>query len=252
MQETEFYWKHYRWRVGQPWGITHQDKKNNWYSPTSVDIKSVKIKDKIYDDVLVLDVVRESRTFNGVVKPYSVGLVSCIDLLSYGTWTWRAKLPSGTNLWPSLWTCANNSWPPEIDMLEGYTYPKKTNYIRNIFETYLETNIHYSKSETDKDHQHLKAKGVPTWMYLLYRNKSGVDEYKFEWTPEYVKFYFNGHCFRTVKDKEVLKSLNNHPMHYPIMNMQINSNYSSDDHMTDHKLYVIDFKYFPLDANKLN
>ena len=38
----------------------------------------------------------------------------------------KAKLPYGDNLWPAFWMWSWDSWPPEIDIFEGYTNNKTT------------------------------------------------------------------------------------------------------------------------------
>lgn len=236
MTENEFNWKGFEWRVGQPWGITHPKRTNNWYSPTTVNIK---------DDVLELSINYEPKEFEHdgvkIVKPYSVGLVSCKNELSYGTWSWKCKLPYGTNLWPALWTCAFDSWPPEIDMVEGYTYPNDKNYIKNLFTTYLETNVHYSVNGV---HKQVKAQGIPTIIYKLFHKD--VDEYSFKWTKDYIKFYFNGVLVRTVRDKKALNDLNKNNKHYPIMNLQINEEYTQENYENEKPIFrIYDFKYSP-------
>ena len=39
----------------------------------------------------------------------------------YGWFEAKIKLPKGKNLWPAFWMWAWDSWPPEIDIFEGYT-----------------------------------------------------------------------------------------------------------------------------------
>lgn len=226
----EFEWKGYRWRTGQPWGDTHPKRTNCWFDPEAVGINS--------EGALELRVIRNPRDFDGVVKNYGIGLVSSLDHMSYGKYTWRVKLPHGANLWPSLWTCAYNSWPPEIDMLEAYTYPRDCDYIKNWFSSYLETNVHYSKLGV---HRQVKAKAISTLIYKLFHKE--IDEYSFVWTPTYVKFYFNGHLVRTVKNKDVINDLNLHNDIYPIMNLQINEEYTDWNCKQNPVFTIYDFSY---------
>lgn len=233
MAEQEFTWKGFKWRIGHPWGITHPQKENSWFGPDAVDF--------VYDNALSLGININPMSFDGIIKPYSVGLVSAVERMTYGTYEWRAKLPIGSNLWPALWCCACDSWPPEIDMVEGYTYRGNNDYIKNIFTTYLESNVHYRVKDNVRDS--VKPKGIPTLIYKLFRHRNGIDTYKFVWTENYIKFYFNGILFRTVKDKQVLDDLNKNPYIYPIMNLEINNKFVTSDLYNIMPFIIFDFKY---------
>lgn len=233
MTEQEFEWKGLHWRVGHPWGITHPKKENSWFGPESVDIGS--------DDVMRLYINHNPKSFPEGTKSWCVGLVTAKERLSYGTYTWKVRFPIGPNLWPSIWVTAHNSWPPEIDMIEGYTYPNDYDYIRNCFETRLECNVHYHYE--GNEHASVHAKGVPTILYKLFKHKDGIDEYSFTWTEKYIKFYFNGILFRTVRNKKAIADLNEHPAVYPIMNLEINHDFSSKDYMYRPVFEIYDFNY---------
>jgi beta-glucanase (GH16 family) len=54
-------------------------------------------------------------------RPYTSALVETTGLfsLTYGRVEVRAKLPGGQGIWPAHWLMPeDNSWPPEIDMME--------------------------------------------------------------------------------------------------------------------------------------
>lgn len=233
---NEFTWKGFNWRIGHPWGITHPDKKNSWFGEDTVTINN--------DDVLELTIAHNPRDFDGVMKAYSVGLISCCNKLSHGTYKWKVKLPVGTNLWPACWVCGWDTWPPEIDMMEGYTYTSSgtKDYVKNIFSTKIETNVHYGTAE---NHQHIKGAGVPTLIYKLFKKKDGIDEYSFKWTKKYIKFYFNGILIRTVKNAEIIKQFNQNKYVYPIMNLEINENFEDSDCKQNPIFKIYDFQYFP-------
>lgn len=220
MVKKEFTWQGLKWRVGHPWGISHPDKRNTWFGNKSVNITD--------DGVLELSVKFEPKEFDGICKLYSVGLVSCMQSFGYGTYKWDVELPVGTNLWPALWVCGEKSWPPEIDMMEAYSY-SDTESIGYIYgcRSKIETNIHYM--DDDGTHKNVKAKGIPAIIYKMFRHKDRIDEYKFIWTEKYVKFYFNGIRVRKVKNKKAMANLSKDRLVYPIMNLEINENFSSFD-----------------------
>lgn len=232
MTEWEFKWKGLHWRVGHPWGITHPQKSNSWFGPETVTIDN---------DVMYLDIKNIPRDFDEGTKPWCVGLVTAQERLSYGTYKWKAKLPCGVNLWPALWVTAHDTWPPEIDMIEGYTYPGNYDYIQNCINTNIKANVHYHN--TRNVHVSVHAKAIPTIIYKLFKKKSGIDEYSFTWTENYIKFYFNGIRFRTVRKKKALADLNENPEVYPIMNLEINNDFSSKDYIYKPVFEIHDFKY---------
>ena len=135
-----------------------------------------------------------------ITKEYCCGEVIS-EPMSYGTYTWKVKMPETPNLWPALWLCGYKSWPPEIDVVEGYT--RKGGYIRNIINTSLNTNAHYRKKE---EIVHMKPSLLLTVIYKLFHR--AVDKWKYTWTEDSIKVYFNGIRIRTIKDKDLLNDLN--------------------------------------------
>ena len=72
-----------------------------------------------------------------------------------------------------------------------------------------------------------------------------MDEYKCVWTPKYVKLYFNGHLYRTIKDEEFLKDANAEHKMTPVMNMMIDDGFVLDE-KNPPVMRVFDFSYKPL------
>ncbi len=79
----------------------------------------------MHDGVLTLR--SQKRAMKG--RPYTSGLVETRGKFAtvYGRFEVRATLPKGQGIWPAHWLMPdNNSWPPEIDIMEllGH-YPNK-------------------------------------------------------------------------------------------------------------------------------
>lgn len=179
-----------------------------------------------------------------VLKPYSCGEVTGPGF-NYGTFTWRVIMPEYPQLWPALWLSAEHSWPPEIDVVEGYT-EERGNYIRSYLQTSLETNAHYRVGGGHK------CVGAKAMCYMTYKRLHRmIDTWSCVWTPDYVKIIFNGQCIRTIRDKKLLDDLNDRHSMCPIMNMMITDKFELKDINDNPHMDIIDFKYEPLGVHKL-
>lgn len=172
-----------------------------------------------------------------ITKEYCCGEVIS-EPMSYGTYTWKVRMPETPNLWPALWLCGYKSWPPEIDVVEGYT--RKGGYIRNIINTSLNTNAHYRKKGKIV---HMKPSHLLTVIYKIFHR--AIDEWKCTWTKDSIKVYFNGIRIRTIKDKDLLNDLNADASMQVIMNIMITEGYKHDPH-NEPTLNILDFEYKPL------
>lgn len=162
---------------------------------------------------------------------------------SYGTFTWRVKMPEYPHVWPALWLCGVKTWPPEIDLVEGYT-EDEDNYYRGLFaRTTLETNFHKRIGFENGTHTSLGARGI--WGIIYKCLHKDIDEYKIVWTPKYVKLYFNGFRIRKMTDKEMLADLNEDHSMNPIMNMMVDNGFELDDRHLPY-MSVYSFEYIPM------
>lgn len=176
-----------------------------------------------------------------VVKHLCCGEVNG-PTMSYGTYKWKVIMPTQKHLWPALWLCGKHSWPPEIDVVEGYTQDRG-DYVKNWLTTTLETNFHMRRNMKAGTHINIGAKGIPTFIYKLF--KKDIDEYKCVWTPYCVKIYFNGILIRSITNKKFLADINVCPEMYPIMNIMVDNGYVHDEKNRPH-LDIMDFSYTPM------
>ena len=107
----------YKWRTQQPWGDFHPNDSFWWYDSECVDVT---------DGILRLQTKYHYReaTVNGTTihkNRIGVGLVSSEKPFTYGTFEADVMLPMGTSLFPAFWLYATKTWPPEIDIFEGWS-----------------------------------------------------------------------------------------------------------------------------------
>lgn len=177
---------------------------------------------------------------DSVTKQFCAGELCSVDTFTYGTFTWVASMPNAPELWPALWLCGRDEWPPEIDCVEGYS-DKNGSYIKNCISTKLETNVHYKDNSVVKN---VKASGIPTILYKLFKRKK--DTWKIKWTPKHIKIYWNGIRIRYIRNRDVIDYFNSTPRMYVIMNTMVTERFSHDDCKKNKPFIVYNFKYQPI------
>jgi beta-glucanase (GH16 family) len=90
--------------------------------------------------------VKKMRYFSEIGRgiPSAVCQLKTKDSWLYGIFVVSAKLPKGTHLWPAIWLCGKEHWPPEIDAIEAYSR-NTTDYDR--YKT-LQSNVHFVKDNS--------------------------------------------------------------------------------------------------------
>ena len=94
--------------------------------------------------------------------------------LTYGYVEIRARVPAGQGLWPAVWLAPHDeSWPPEIDILE----------VQGNRPTANEMSNHYKKASgpAQTDHE---------WMGPDF--SKGFHTFGMEWTPKQITWYIDG------------------------------------------------------------
>jgi beta-glucanase (GH16 family) len=119
----------------------------------------------------------------------------------YGYIEARISLPYGRGFWPAIWTFVGEGLPThtnaaEIDIFEMYGHKPATN---------LETNVHLEYCNPDR-FDYPGCPSIPSYhkSHLIpsYANKYHV--YGCEWTPEFLKFKFNGVAIRVMNNPGVI------------------------------------------------
>lgn len=226
-------WSGYEWLTQERWGQIHKDKPYCWYDPSAVEIT--------LKDYLNLKTQYNPKEFEdlGIRSKVGVGLVSCTEKFGPGTFEIEAKLPYGKNLWPAFWMWSWDSWPPEIDIFEGYSY-KKPNYFRFNWNKpwcfwHIDTNVHYNEYKTGKN----KMVG-PKSHYMGFKDPTQhFIKYKLEWTKEGLYFFYDGRLVRAIEDTAILNQINSTKM-----NVIINNHVTKDMPYSGIPLSNFIIKYF--------
>ncbi len=229
---NEIEWSNYKWIPQERWGQIHPEKSHWWYDPTQIEIQNNILKLKTGYNPKYFDELK-------ITSNIGVGLVSCLTEFSYGIFEIEAKLPFGKNLWPAFWMYSWYSWPPEIDILEGYS-DKTPNYqnkksIFNIFGTSvydIETNLHYRENETNQNIGGRKNR------FRIDPTKNFI-KYSCDWSEEHIRFYYDNILIREITDKKILSKFDGHKM-----NVIINNGVTSFVNREKPPQSSFDIKYF--------
>ena len=156
--------------------------------------------------------------------PYRVGLLSSRISFKYGWFKIEAKLPSGKNLCPSFCLNGVDTWPPEIDVFNGYS-GEDGNYSSGLFKNAfkkIQPNIHYGSR---KDNSTNSWSGYD--VFVKDADKRFV-QYVCWWERDFIKIYYDGVKVFETYDQKILKYFNQ-PMSVIINNgvTDLNANESS-------------------------
>jgi beta-glucanase (GH16 family) len=155
---------------------------------------------------------RKDVTYDGTPEDYTSGMIetstmsstnpNTIYTFTYGKVEIRAKVPGGRGLWPALWMCNPNIWPPEIDILDnGMPYPDSVFKVRQSDSGGAEIEYDTGGVDISQDYH----------------------TYGLEWEPGSTRYYFDDKL-TTVNSSNAVPSL---PM-YLILNLQIGGSWPGE------------------------
>ena len=225
-------WQGYEWLSEERWGEYHPNKPIVWYDPSAIEIDSL--------DVLKLKCRSNPKTFDDIIIPIGTGLISCTTEFGYGKFEICAKLPDGPFVWPAFWMWSFDSWPPEIDVFEGYTNKRNSYFnwsLRSLLGKFwaVNSNIHLGSSP---DNYMMGAKSH----WLGWKSPSKVFyKYGVIWTDKEIKILFNDRVVREIKDEKVIIQLRGKKMNV-IINNSIQDGYMETDRPA-HEMIVKYFTY---------
>lgn len=230
-------WSGYEWLTQERWGKVHKDKSWCWYDPSCVRIDNWKY--------LHLETHKNPTKIDKFKPQYGVGLVSSVEDFGYGIFEIECKLPTGPKLWPAfwLWSPSGGTWPPEIDIFEGYT-DNRQGYLKfNRFNPRgwwnLPTNI-WTHNSSDGKAINLRARTG----YSGFKDPSkNFIKYTCTWCKEYILIEHNNRVVRMVDDPKVLKHFKGKKMSV-IINNHFQNNPPDQDNYSDFTVKY--FNYTPL------
>ncbi len=191
------------WQKGQVWGEFHPEHLHQYYGTTD-DFIFVK------DGYLNLTTQYKPQKFydfkneiNAII-PYGIGLVVSKRTFTYGYFEIKAVLPQGKWLFPAIWLSNTDTWPPEIDIIEGYSKAKgKYKNSLGLSNFKFQPNIHYGFKEANT-----KSSFGGSDFPLPNNPTEREVTYAVLWTPNSIVFYYDGYKIFQTKQKNILEYFN--------------------------------------------
>ncbi len=217
MSET-IKWSGREWLTREPWGLYHPEKPLFWYDRQAVEIEAGLLKLKVH---------KNPRQFEGIYIETGAGLISSVEDFQYGHFEIECKLPLGKHLWPAFWVYGILTWPPEVDIFEGYT-KGGGNYFGTFFDSFslwnVQTNAHYKTEETTFN----AVSGAKTHWFGVRNPARNFIRYKMSWYPDKIIIYYNGSEVRRFTEPFLLNQMNNQRSRVIINNAVTDANWSSN------------------------
>jgi beta-glucanase (GH16 family) len=144
-----------KWRYGQPWGEFHPNDTHQYYDNDGT-------LSYVSPQGLVLELRKKPKTFfkrdlpDWLIKdnlpdeiniPVGVGMVTTKNSWRYGWFEGWIQLPKGQSYWNAFWLTALKTWPPEIDIFEGYSEEGPEYSVGGFKNRKIQPNLHYGVVE---------------------------------------------------------------------------------------------------------
>lgn len=193
------FWSGREWATQEDWGIINPSTPYAWTDADAVSIDS--------NNTAHVLAHHNPRNFilNGVdiISNIGTGMLHSIDSFQYGHFEIECKLPDGEYAWPAFWLYCTTSWPPEIDIFEGWSR-KNHSYlnfdIKAPFRLWkVSPDFHFGYNSAT--HTHANTKGG----FFGFKNpKNNFLKYEMIWTPDKIEIIYNGYTVQVFDDSRVI------------------------------------------------
>jgi hypothetical protein len=239
------------WRYAMPWGDFHPGSLHQYYDNDGT-------LSYVAPEGLILELRKIPKTFKKAdlpdwrqgdlpeefTIPVGVGHVSTKKAWHYGWFEAWIQLPKGQSYWPAFWLSGIKTWPPEIDIFEGYSHigPNYESYtLINRFlkkpNRRIRPNLHYGKTE-DGTKTDYKSYDIP-----VAEATERLVHYACHWEHDFIKIYFDGILIMEVTNQEVLRWFNKEDaQQYVIINHGLHMGYP--DNPDESAMIVRSFKVY--------
>jgi beta-glucanase (GH16 family) len=156
------------WRTNFPYGRTFPSNAQ-YYSDASIGVHPFRVRDGMLE-------ITAAAGPNPAGLPYNSGLITTQGGFAqrYGHFEMRAWLPRGRGLWSGMWMLpADNTWPPEIDVVELLGHQPETLYLST-----------HTRGVAKRD----EARTLPVKVGDV---TTGFHTYGVTWRPEEIRYFLD-------------------------------------------------------------
>lgn len=215
-----------KWGYGQPWGEFHPNDTHQYYdndgtlsyvSPQGL-VLELRKKPKTFFKRNLPDWLKKDSLPDEINIPVGVGMVTTKESWRYGWFEGWIQLPKGQSYWNAFWLTALKTWPPEIDIFEGYSDEGPEYNVGPSKYRKIQPNLHYGVVE----------EGTKK-MYSPFNNtvKDATErfvQYVCHWEKDFIRIYYDGKQVFQCTDPKILKWFNNEDVtQYIILNHGLHS-----------------------------
>lgn len=228
------------WTIGESHGDQTQNMNNiNCYFQHFTEIpNTLKSAIRVENNELKLGVRYEPATVDNIPLDFKAGKIESKRKFKYGVIQVTAKLPNNKYLWPAIWFCGTQSWPPEIDLMEAYN----NGHIQYASSNHIacEPNIHYIENG--------KHKAIFPGNKYVERPDERYITYTLHWEKEFIRFYYDDYLVFECNDKKILDQMNQ-PMSLILNNavefgVKLNNKDINKLRTGNNWFYIKNIKYF--------
>ena len=209
------------WQIGRPWGNYHPEHIC-WNAPESIVRGQGRIGLGVDYNPMEISVpgyinqdAEDPDDLHRKLYPWSVGYLTSLDTFKYGYFRMSFRLPIGNHLWPAIWLSDSRTWPPEVDIMEGWTgyygwqvfKPKSARrmYRTNPVADRIFPSVHIGTDPAEHTARSYRRLGGTPVCYL---DITGNNICEFIWSPDRMVIYYNKHKVMEETDPEILRYYN--------------------------------------------
>jgi len=227
-----------KWRYAMPWGDFHPQSLHQYYDNNGtlsyvaseglvLELRNIP---KTWKKSELPDWRQTSEMPEEFTIPTGVGFVSTKNTWQYGWFEAWVQLPEGQSYWPAYWLSGLASWPPEIDIFEGYSHlgSKYEGYklLDRFFKSpnrKIRPNIHYGSLEEGNKSSY-ESYDVP-----VAKCTDRFVQYVCHWEKDFIKIYYDGILVMEIKDPKILYWFNKpDAQQYVIFNHGLHQDYPNN------------------------
>jgi hypothetical protein len=219
------------WRYGMPWGDFHPTSPHQYYdndgtlsyvSKEGLVLELKKIP-KIYKKSDLPDWRQPLKMDDEFTIPVGVGLVTTKQSWKYGWFEATIKLPKGMSYWPALWLSGLETWPPEIDIFEGYSHESPLYNHKNTPHRNIQPNLHYGVVEDGT------KKMYGSFNNTIHGATDRFVQYVCHWEKDFIKIYYDGRLVFQCTEPKILEWFNKPNSHqYLIINHGLHEHHTDN------------------------